>query len=86
MTTVSALIVEPLSVPVTWTDPSKGTVPFIVAGGQQDTMRQLQALAAGTTKYSLNGLNPKLNYCFTVAAVYGTDDVQLSELSCTNRS
>jgi hypothetical protein len=74
------------SVTLTWRDPSHGAVPFIVAGGQQGAMRQLQALAAGTTKYTINGLNPKLNYCFTVAAVYGTDDVQLSELSCTNRS
>jgi hypothetical protein len=48
-------------------------------------MRQLQVLPAGTTKYTINGLNPGLDYCFTVAAVYGTQDVQLSELVCTKR-
>ncbi|MET7423327.1 hypothetical protein [Dactylosporangium sp. NPDC005555] len=73
------------SITLTWTDPSKGSVPFIVAGGQQGALRQLQVLAAGATTYTLNGLNPKLDYCFTVAAVYGTDSVALSDLACTQR-
>ncbi|MEV4138062.1 fibronectin type III domain-containing protein [Dactylosporangium sp. NPDC049742] len=73
------------SITLTWTDPSPGSVPFIVAGGQQGALRQLQVLAAGATTYTLNGLNPKLNYCFTVAAVYGTDSVALSDLACTQR-
>jgi hypothetical protein len=73
------------SITLTWTDPSNGSVPFIVAGGQQGALRQLQVLAAGATTYTLNGLNPKLDYCFTVAAVYGTDSVALSDLACTQR-
>jgi hypothetical protein len=73
------------SITLTWTDPSKGSAPFIVAGGQQGALRQLQVLAAGVTTYTLNGLNPKLDYCFTVAAVYGTDSVALSDLACTQR-
>lgn len=73
------------SITLTWTDPSKGSVPFIVAGGQQGALRQLQVLAAGATTYTLNGLSPKLDYCFTVAAVYGTDSVALSDLACTQR-
>ncbi|WP_433614740.1 fibronectin type III domain-containing protein [Dactylosporangium sp. CA-139114] len=73
------------SVTLTWQDPAKGTVPFIVAGGTEGGMRELQGLPAGTTKYTINGLNPKLEYCFTVAAVYGTQDVQLSDLACTRR-
>ncbi|WP_433085132.1 fibronectin type III domain-containing protein [Dactylosporangium sp. CA-052675] len=73
------------SVTLTWQDPTKGTVPFIVAGGTEGAMRELQGLPAGTTKYTINGLNPKLEYCFTVAAVYGTQDVQLSDLACTKR-
>ncbi len=73
------------SITLTWTDPSKGSVPFIVAGGQQGALRQLQVLAAGATTYTLNGLNPKLDYCFTVAAIYGTDSVALSDLACTQR-
>jgi len=54
-----------------------------VAGGTQGAIRELQGLPAGTTKYTINGLNSKLDYCFTVAAVYGTQDVQLSDLACT---
>ncbi|GAA3190624.1 tetratricopeptide repeat protein [Dactylosporangium siamense] len=73
------------SITLTWTDPSKGSAPFIVAGGQQGALRQLQVLAAGATTYTLNGLNPTLDYCFTVAAVYGTDSVALSGLACTQR-
>ncbi|MEU7872000.1 tetratricopeptide repeat protein [Dactylosporangium sp. NPDC049140] len=73
------------SVTLTWKDPTKGTVPFIVAGGTEGAVRELQGLPAGTTKYTINGLNPKLEYCFTVAAVYGTQDVQLSDLACTKR-
>ncbi|MFF5232231.1 tetratricopeptide repeat protein [Dactylosporangium sp. NPDC000521] len=73
------------SITLTWTDPSQGSAPFIVAGGQQGALRQLQVLAAGATTYTLNGLNPKLDYCFTVAAVYGTDSVALSDLACTQR-
>jgi len=73
------------SITLTWKDPSPGTVPFVVAGGSQGTMRELQGLSAGTTKYTISGLNAKLEYCFTVAAVYGTQDVQLSDLACTKR-
>jgi hypothetical protein len=74
------------SVTLTWTDPSAGTVPFIVAGGRQGALRQLQTMQPGTTTYTLNGLNPKLDYCFTVAAVYDTSRVELSDLACTKRA
>ncbi|GAA0723847.1 tetratricopeptide repeat protein [Dactylosporangium roseum] len=74
------------SITLTWVDPSKGSVPFIVAGGQQGSLRQLQVLAAGSTTYTINGLNPKLDYCFTVAAVYDTNSVELSDLTCTKRA
>jgi hypothetical protein len=30
-------------------------------------------------------LNPKLDYCFTIAAVYDTKRVELSDLACTKR-
>ncbi|WP_238014093.1 hypothetical protein KZZ52_10130 [Dactylosporangium sp. AC04546] len=74
------------AITLTWVDPSDGTVPFIVAGGQQGALRQLQVMPAGSTTYTINGLNPKLDYCFTVAAVYSTDSVELSDLACTNRT
>ncbi|GGM13926.1 hypothetical protein ACFFX1_31925 [Dactylosporangium sucinum] len=74
------------AITLTWIDPSAGTVPFIVAGGQEGALRQLQVMPAGSTTYTINGLNPKLDYCFTVAAVYSTDSVELSDLACTNRA
>ena len=74
------------SITLGWTDPSKGTVSFIVAGGQQGAIRQLQVLTPGSTTYTINGLNPRLDYCFTVAAVYDTTRVELSDLTCTKRT
>ncbi len=77
---------EGTSVTLTWTDPSSGTVSFIVAGGQQGAIRQLQVIVPGTTTYTINGLSPRLDYCFTVAAVYDTTRVELSDLACTKRA
>jgi hypothetical protein len=74
------------SITITWTDPTSGTVPFIVAGGRAGT--QLGALASidpGETSYKVNGLNPRLDYCFTVLAVYSTDTYATSGQVCTQR-
>jgi hypothetical protein len=76
-----------VSVTLTWTDPAAGQVPFVVAGGRAgDTSRALQTLPAGQTAYTLNGLNPALDYCFTVVAVYTTNEVATSALVCTQRN
>jgi hypothetical protein len=77
---------EGATVTLTWTDPSPGTVPFIVAGGRVGALRQLQTVPAGSTTYTVNGLNPTVEYCFTVAAVYDTSRVELSDLACTKRA
>jgi Interferon-alpha/beta receptor, fibronectin type III len=61
-------------------------VPFIVAGGRVGALRQLQTVSAGSTTYTVNGLNPTVEYCFTVAAVYDTSRVELSDLACTKRA
>jgi hypothetical protein len=75
------------SLTLTWTDPSSGKVPFLVAGGIAGGAAQpFPPLPPGQTSYTLNGLNPKLDYCFTVGAVYSTDVVTLSSLVCTQRS
>jgi hypothetical protein len=75
-----------VSVTLTWSDPTAGRVPFVVAGGWAgETSRALQTLPAGSTAYTLNGLNPALNYCFTVVAVYTTNEVATSALTCTRR-
>jgi hypothetical protein len=75
------------SITLTWTDPSQGTVSFIVAGGQDGSgIRPLHTLLPGATTHTVHGLNPRLNYCFTVAAVYDTNRVAVSDLVCTRRN
>ena len=43
-------------------------------------------LPPGGTRSVLNGLNPRLDYCFTVVAVYSTDQLVPSEVVCTHRA
>ena len=75
------------AITVTWKDPTEGTVPFIVAGAQAG--RQHKAMATinpGDTSATINGLNPRLGYCFTVLAVYSTDEYAASGQVCTERN
>ena len=73
-------------VSLTWRDPSTGTVPFIVAGGPAGGQAHPYAtLPPGQTTYTVQGLNPGLDYCFTVVAVYATDHLATSALVCTQR-
>ncbi|MEQ4299845.1 tetratricopeptide repeat protein [Plantactinospora sp. B6F1] len=80
------LLDEGTAITVTWTDPSGGTVPFVVAGGRagQQT-KPMITLSAGETTYKVNALNPKLDYCFSVLAVYSTNEFAPSDLACTKR-
>jgi len=74
------------SVVISWRDPTKGTVPFLVTGGRVDTAPQpLQTVAAGRTRSVIYGLNSSYNYCFTVTAVYSADMVASSPRACTHR-
>ncbi|MCW3840022.1 fibronectin type III domain-containing protein [Micromonospora yasonensis] len=74
------------TITVTWTDPSNGGVPFVVAGGRAGQKLGVMATVdPGTTKYTVNGLSPKLDYCFTVLAVYSTDTYATSGQVCTDR-
>ena len=75
------------AVTVTWDDPTAGTAPFIVAGGVAGQPGRLrQQVPAGQTSVTINGLNATLDYCFSVVAVYGTDNVAISDLVCTHRA
>lgn len=75
------------SVTLTWTDPSGGTVPFFVEVGKPGGQLQLyNTLPRGETTYRVVGLNPRLDYCFSVIAVYGTNVVAPSDLVCTQRA
>ncbi|MFV2107175.1 tetratricopeptide repeat protein [Micromonospora sp. LOL_015] len=74
------------AVTLTWSDPTAGTVPFIVASGRSG--QQLGALATvnpGQTVFTVNGLNPELDYCFAVLAVYSADEYVPSDQVCTDR-
>ncbi|MFG2058987.1 fibronectin type III domain-containing protein [Micromonospora sp. NPDC048930] len=74
------------TITVTWTDPSNGGVPFVVAGGRAGQKLGVMATVdPGTTTYTVNGLSPKLDYCFTVLAVYSTDTYATSGQVCTDR-
>jgi hypothetical protein len=74
------------SVTLTWTDPSSGTAPFLIAEGRVgEQLRALQPLPAGQTAYTLNGLNPTFDYCFAVVATYNTNVVATSDPVCTDR-
>jgi hypothetical protein len=75
------------TVTVTWTDPSGGTVPFFVEVGQAGAQLRLYGrLSPGETTYPVVGLNPKLDYCFSVVAVYSTTLLAPSSLVCTRRT
>jgi hypothetical protein len=78
---------EGTSITLTWQDPSGGEVPFIVAGARAgEQSRPFAQLPVGRTGYTVNGLNPRLQYCFTIVAVYSTDEVVPSALVCTRRT
>jgi hypothetical protein len=74
------------SVTLTWADPSQGRATFIVLGGRStEAPRAFTQLPAGQVGYTVNGLNPEVDYCFRVAAVYSVDNLALSEQACTAR-
>ncbi len=71
---------------LTWTDPSGGTVPFIVNGGRSgQQLHSYGTLPAGTTNYPVSGLNVNYDYCFVIVAVYTATDLVTSDLVCTHR-
>jgi hypothetical protein len=75
------------SVTLSWLDPSAGSVPFIVTGGRVgEPTTPVASVAPGHTTQTLYGLNPKYDYCYTVAAVWSTDLVQPSPQVCTKRA
>lgn len=82
-----ALADEGEVITVTWRDPAAGRVSFIVAGGRSgQQLGAMGQLGPGTTKYSLTGLSPRLDYCFSVVAVYGPDQLAPSTQVCTTRA
>ncbi|GAA4580842.1 hypothetical protein GCM10023176_60930 [Micromonospora coerulea] len=74
------------TITITWTDPTGGGVPFMVAGGRAGQKLGVMATVdPGQTSYTVNGLNGRLDYRFTVLAVYSTDTFATSGQVCTDR-
>jgi hypothetical protein len=70
-----------------WTDPSAGTVSFMVAMGHPgEELRPVATLVPGETSYEMGALNAGLDYCFTVIAVYRGNQFATSTQTCTARS
>jgi hypothetical protein len=74
------------SVTVSWTDPTAGTVSFVVVGtGPGGEKLETKSVRRGTTTATYSQLSPKKNYCFVVGAVYAVDAVALATEVCTKR-
>ena len=74
------------SVSLTWTYPTGSEGPVLISGGRAgQAQRAFQQLPAGTSNYVVYGLDPRSNYCFTVAIVYTVDDVAATRQLCTRR-
>lgn len=75
------------TITLTWADPSGGKVPFTVVGGRVgQPMRAMATVDPGRTSYTVNGLNPRLDYCFTVLAAWPTGTFATSAQVCTGRA
>ncbi|MFI6784426.1 tetratricopeptide repeat protein [Micromonospora sp. NPDC050276] len=74
------------TITLTWTDPSGGAVPFMVAAGRAgQALGVIATVDPGRTSYTVNGLNSRVDHCFTVLAVYSTDSFATSGQVCTAR-
>ncbi|PYC76131.1 hypothetical protein C7C45_01130 [Micromonospora arborensis] len=74
------------TITLTWTDPSGGAVPFMVAAGRAgQPLGVMATVDPGKTSYTVNGLNSRVDHCFTVLAVYSTDTFATSAQVCTAR-
>ena len=74
------------SIVVSWHDHTGGTAPHYVVGGPEGASpRAMTQAEKGVTEVSIDGLNPKTDYCFTVIAVVSVDEVAPGTQTCTHR-
>jgi hypothetical protein len=72
---------------VTWTDPADGKTTFLITMAHPgEVLKPVTQVGPGQTSYRMTGLSTKLDYCFVVVAVYGTNTFAKSPLTCTSRS
>jgi hypothetical protein len=74
------------SVVVSWADPTAGTASFMVTFGHAgEQLRVAATLGPGQVRHEMVALNPQLDYCFAVVAVYGPNAFAPSAQVCTSR-
>jgi hypothetical protein len=74
------------AIDVSWRDPSDGKAPFMITmarEGQQ--LKPVAQVGLGKIRTTVAGLNPDLEYCFAVVAVYTSDRYASSNQVCTER-
>jgi len=72
---------------VSWKDPAQGSVSFMVIMGRRGLeLKPVGTLGPGQTSFEMSGLNPRLNYCFAVVAVYRGNQFATSPQACTSRA
>ncbi len=77
---------KPGTITVTWTDPALGKTTFVVEMARPgEVMKAVGHVGPGQTSFRMDGLNDKLDYCFTVVAVYSTTRFSPSSQACTSR-
>ena len=75
------------SVQLFWSDPANGRTSFMITGGRPgEQLKPMGQVGPTTTAFNLNGLNPELDYCFAIVAVYSTSQFATSPQSCTSRT
>ncbi|WP_165449576.1 fibronectin type III domain-containing protein [Krasilnikovia cinnamomea] len=75
------------SIEVSWTDPASGMTSFVVSVGHPgEVLKPMGHPGPGETSFDLKGLNPELDYCVAVVAVYSTTKFASSPPTCTSRS
>jgi hypothetical protein len=73
---------------LTWDNAKTTDAPKLIVGQQTlpgAAPRNMGSVSAGATTTLVNGLNPKVDYCFVVLAVHSENAVGRSKPACTSR-
>ncbi|GIE97133.1 protein kinase domain-containing protein [Paractinoplanes rishiriensis] len=74
-------------VTLSWDAPTPQPDVQLISGSRSgDSPKVFQQLTAAETSYTVFGLSASVDYCFTIGAAYGSDNVNTSKLVCTKRS
>jgi hypothetical protein len=74
------------SVTLSWVDTTGGKVPFIIFGARDGQgTKALGKEDRGQTSHVIEGLTPRADYCFVVAAALSVETLANSDSVCTRR-